>query len=122
MKQSETKIKEIAIRVMDETGSIYDKKVGPQIIFQSLESQIKDFEFAKKLPDYDNYIVDLVSQWLVGFDFPKETGINSSWHLKISDETGEPLSLRHRQAAFKIEKSEGKYVRIDDWVRGQGDH
>jgi hypothetical protein len=49
--------------------------------------------------------------WTVGFDFEREAEIeNNNMFLDIWDETGEPFEISHKQARFKILKTdEGKY-------------
>jgi hypothetical protein len=115
MKHTEKKIKEIAKQTMNDIKWGFDKQKDLRLFFEDKEDEI---EYAKKqIKDKEKlnkYIKTLKSIWIVGFDFEPEAELEyNSIQLSIDDDTGEPFSIRHKQAIFKILKnSEGKYYTI----------
>lgn len=111
MKQSKENIIIKAKQLMKEIDWGYDNSKELDPFFESKEKQILEYEDFKDHPNYKKVISQIKSYWTIGFDFEPEAEIEyNRIFLEIDDDTGEPFSIRHKQAIFKILKnSEGKY-------------
>lgn len=112
MIHTESEIKAIAIKVLNDVKWIYNVSNSPRPIFKSIDNQIEDVSTQKKHPRFSEYVAKLFEYWDVIFDFPEDDnwrGRNIMWVL-VKDETGEPYEIGHRQYKGKVIKnSQGKY-------------
>ena len=112
MKHKEEAINKMAKQVMEDIGWTYNENTSPHSWFKSVDEQIEDMPSVKKHPRFEEYKAILFPKWTSAFDFPLEDeweGRNVMF-LEISDETGEPYKISHKQVRLKIIKNEqGKY-------------
>lgn len=106
MNLTEEKAISIAQAAMHSIDWTYDQSQPSVAVFQSKEEISERLKILDNFKDIEHKIKSI---WSISFQFPQEMELyRNTMFVEIDDETGEPTTLRHKQATFKfVKKSDG---------------